>query len=467
DLVIYDSTNTATRVELLRVALTGADQPPNPTVLSLGSSGQLGRVGHLEHTAETDISTDINNEQMCLAEVQVFPPPSGLVVTPDPSSCNVFAGDRIFLRSGSSGQTPITTQWLRNGVPVPGATAPELVITNITADQAGTYVFAATNAVRVRYSQPATVVVNPRPPLAYNLVARYLFATDGGGTKVLDDAPFGSAKTAAHNGTNNGALWVASVTDSKNVTRTGVMQFDTGLGVSQQIAIQPLADFNSPVGTIAFWINCTPPASKAGLFDRRGGTNNYGDVLILNANSADSPNGIPDTIFNQCYPAGLNVGGITVVDDSNWHHFAYLYAWLPFGIISFYVDGKLDAELAHGNAGAWPLDRQLEFGQSHDGYWPPYTGYMDDIHIFNRTLSVAEINQLMVSGVPPLPPSLKTSVTGNQLTITWSQTGYILQQNGAVNNAAGWTDINGATNGTYSVTLPATRNSFYRLSSLP
>ncbi|MCX6924246.1 MAG: hypothetical protein NT154_13695, partial [Verrucomicrobia bacterium] len=42
DLVIYDSTNTTTRVELLRVQMTCADQPPNPTVLSLGSSGQLG-----------------------------------------------------------------------------------------------------------------------------------------------------------------------------------------------------------------------------------------------------------------------------------------------------------------------------------------------------------------------------------------------------------------------------------------
>ncbi|MCX6922692.1 MAG: LamG domain-containing protein, partial [Verrucomicrobia bacterium] len=322
-------------------------------------------------------------------------------------------------------------------------------------------------AVRVRDSQPATVVVNPRPGLAYNLVARYLFDTDGGGTTALDNAPFGPAKTAQHDGTNNGAVWVASVTDGKNVTRTGVMQFDPGLGVSQQIAIEPLADFNSPVGTIAFWMNCAPPASKAGLFDRRGGTNNYGDVLILNANSADSPNGIPDTIFDQCYPAGLNVGGTTAVDDSNWHHFAYVYTWLPFGMISFYVDGKLDAELTHGNAGAWPLDRQLEFGQSHDGYWPTYTGYMDDIHIFNRTLSAAEINQLMVSGVPALPPTLSTSVTNKQLTITWSQAGYILQQNGKVNNGAGWADISGATNGTYSVTLPATGDNFYRVRSFP
>ena len=464
DLVIYDSTNTDTRVELLRVPLTGTNQPPNPTVLDLGN-GQPGRVVRLEHTPATD-TTVPENVQLCLAEVQVFPPPTGLVVTPDPSSWNVYAGDRIFLRSGSAGQTPITTHWQHNGVDVPGATSPELVITNITPEQAGTYVFVATNAVRVRYSQPATVVVNPRPALAYNLIARYLFTADGG-TNVLDDAPLGPAKTVSHDGSNAGATWVDSVTDSKNVTRTGVMQFDSTLGLNQRLAIQPLPDFNSPVGTIAFWINGPPPTGKAGLFDRRGGTNNYGDVLILNQNSTDSPSGVPDALFDQCYPAGLNVGGTTAVDDSNWHHFAYVYTWLPFGIISFYVDGKLDAELTHGNAGTWPLDRPLEFGQSHDTYWPTYIGYMDDIHIFNRTLSAAEINQLMVGGVPALPPTMSTSVTGKQLTITWSQSGFILQQDGRVNNASGWADITGATTGTYTVTLPATGNNFYRLRKLP
>ena len=274
--------------------------------------------------------SDANNVQMCLAEVQVFPPPTGLVVTPDPSSWNVYAGDRIFLRSGASGQTPIATQWLLNGNPVPGATAPELVITNMTAAQAGSYVFMASNSVRVRYSQPATVVVNQRPPMAYNLTARYLFTADGG-TNVLDDAPLGPAKTASHDGLNAataGASWVASMTDAKNVTRTGVMQFDPTLG-NEQIAIQPHADFNTPVGTIAFWFACPPPTDKAGLLDRIAGTNNWGDVLILNQDSADSPNGIPDTIFDQAYPAGLNVGGVTAVDDSNWHHFAYVYTSLP------------------------------------------------------------------------------------------------------------------------------------------
>jgi hypothetical protein len=459
DLVIYDSTNTATRVELLRIPLTGATTPPNPTVLDLGN-GQAGQVVHLEHTPETDMS-DENNVQMCLAEVQVFPAPNGLVVTPNPSSWNVYAGDRIFLRSGASGQTPISAQWQRDGSPIPGATAQELVITNITAEQEGTYVFVATNAVRTRYSQPAAVVVNPRPALAYNLVARYLFTADDG-TNVLDDAPIGGAKTVSHDASNAGALWAASVIDNANVTRSGVLQFDPGFG-DQKVAIPSQADLNGPVGTIAFWINCWPANGKACLFNRRGGTNNWGDVLILNQSSSDSPNGIPDTIFDQAYPSGLNVGGITPVADGNWHHFAYVYTWLPFGIVSFYVDGKLDAELTHGDVGAWPLDLPLEFGQSHDSYWPAYTGYMDDIHIFNRTLNTAEIAQLMASGVPELPPSMSVSLAEGKLMISWMGSGYILQQNSNIASTTGWADIPGATTGSYTVTVPAGGSNFYRL----
>jgi hypothetical protein len=452
DLVIYD-TNTVSRVEVLRIHLTTTGTIPNPIVADLGA-GMRGQVVRIEHPA--GIAAVLN-----LAEVQVIPPPMGLLITSSPKSWNVYAGDRVFLRSGAIGQTPIGLQWQHNGLPIPGATGTELVITNITAELAGTYVCVATNAVRTRSSPAATVMVNPRPDLVHTLVARYLFTADGS-TNVVDDAPFGFAKTVSHDGANAGATWVASVTDGTSVTRTGVMQFDPTLG-NQQVAIPPHVDLDSPIGTIAFWMNATPPASKAGVFDRRGGTNNYGDVLILNENSSDSPNKLPGTMFDQAYPSGLNVGGNAPLNDQNWHHFTYVYTWQPIGIVSFYVDGVLDAELTQGAAGAWPADRPLEFGQSHDGYWPAYTGYLDDIHIFNRTLSAVEINQLMTNGVPPLPPTLYFSVAGNQVTITWLGAGYILQQSGNLSNATGWADLGGATSSPVTIPLPTTGNNFYRL----
>jgi hypothetical protein len=464
DLVVYDTDNTNTWQSVAEVALTGTNPPPNTVEADFGT-GVLGQVVYLYHTDATDISTDPNNSQLCMAEVQVFPPPTGLIVTPEPSSWNVYAGDRIFLRSGSTGQQPITTQWQHNGVNIPGATAPELVITNITPDQAGTYEFVATNAVRHRASQPANVLVNPRPPMANNLVARYLFTADGG-TNILDDAPLGPAKTASHDGITslNGAsaTWVSSVTDSNNVTRTGVIEFNGN--DPDQIEIPPHLDFDSNVGTIAFWIVCAPPAVReALLFDRRGGTNNWGDLIVLNLDSPDSPNGVPNAIYDQAYPSGLNVGGTVAVDDGNWHHIAYVYTWIPFGIVSFYIDGKLDKEKTDGDPGAWPPDQELEFGMSHDSYWTPYTGYLDDIHIFNRNLNPAELAQLMASGVPPILPQLSASVTGATLTITWSGTGYVLQQNTNLANSAGWTNVPGATASPVTVALPRIGNNFYRL----
>ena len=41
-------------------------------------------------------------------------------------------------------------------------------------------------------------------------------------------------------------------------------------------------DLNSNVGTIAFWMLCEPPAVReALLFDRHGGTNNWGDLMVI------------------------------------------------------------------------------------------------------------------------------------------------------------------------------------------
>jgi len=464
DLVVYDTDNTNTWQAVADIALTGTNLPPSTVEAAFGT-GVVGQVVYLYHTPATDTTTDINNEQMCLAEVQVFPPPSGLIVTPDPSSWNVYAGDRIILLSGATGQQPITTQWQHNGVDIPGATAPELVITNITPAQAGTYVFVATNAVRHRASPPATVVVNPRPPMAYNLVARYLFNADDG-TNILDDAPLGFAKTASHDGVNshNGlsATWVSSVTDSNNVTRTGVMEFNGS--DPDQLEIPPHIDFDSNVGAIAFWIVCAPPAVReALLFDRRGGTNNWGDLIVINLDSPDSPNGVPNALYDQAYPCGINVGGTVPVDDGRWHHIAYVYTWIPFGIVSFYIDGKLDQEKTSNDPGAWPLDQELEFGTSHDSYWTPYTGYMDDIYIFNRSLNPAELTQLMTSGVPPIPPKLTASVTGTNLTLSWPGTGYVLQQNSNLANSAGWTNVLGATASPVTTPLPRSGNDFYRL----
>jgi hypothetical protein len=445
DLVIYDSTNVFTRVELLRLQVSSNNIPPNPTTIAVDPA-VTGRVVRLEHPVGIA-------EYLCLAEVQVIPPPQGLVITPNPIDWTVFEGNRVILRSGASGETPITTQWQLNGVDVPGATGPELVITNISAAQAGSYTFVATNAVRSRASAPATVTVNPRPLLADSLVARYRFDSDSG-TTTVDDAPMNPAKTVMHNGTNS-AFWVASVTDANTVTRNGVMQFDG----STVISIPPNADLDGRVGAITFWMKGVAGAGNfsAIMFDRRGGPSNWGDVFGFSSSDIDNP---PlGTLYCQNYSCQITLKGTQRVDDDNWHHIAYVYRYDPLGTMTFYIDGQMEAEKTDGAPGFWPSTVDLRFGAAR-GWWANLLGNMDDIHIFNRTLSQAEIMQVMSVGVPP---ELNVSKAGNQVVLSWGDASYVLQQNTAdVANPASWADVNPPAVSPWTNAVPS-GNTYYRL----
>ncbi|HNQ88718.1 MAG TPA: discoidin domain-containing protein [Verrucomicrobiota bacterium] len=466
DLVLYDSADPGARTELLRVAVSGEVNPPNPTILDLGA-GTIAQVVHLEHTLATDLA-DPGNTQLCLAEVQVMPAATGLQITASPVSWNVRAGDRVFLRADVQGTAPIACRWQRNGEDVPGATALELVLADITPAQAGTYTLVASNPLRVRTSVPATVAVTPRPSLADSLVLRYQFADAPAEDNVIvDDAPANPAKTQAHHAENRGATWEAEVADAHSVARQGVIHFDGTLR-DQQMAVVAHPDLDSRVGTLCFWMKGLPANtigySGATLFDRRTAfvAGSVGDSLSIAPPDRDPAiyaDHEPGCLFNQSTSTGISIDGVTRLDDDAWHHVAYVYAMDSIGIIAFYVDGKLENEKTDGYAGFWPASQPLEFGRSTDTWPMAYSGYLDDIHVFNRVLNEAELAQVMKG----LPPAVGVTVAEGLLRFSWSGSGYILQQNASVTHAAGWADVSGADQSPVLLPLPGTGMQFYRL----
>ena len=61
-------------------------------------------------------------------------------------------------------------------------------------------------------------------------------------------------------------------------------------------------------------------------------------------------------------------------------------------------------------------------------------------------------------------PTLSFAVSGNQMTLSWSGTGFKLQQNTSVNNPGGWTDVPSGATSPATVTIGA-GNLFFRLSN--
>ena len=197
----------------------------------------------------------------------------------------------------------------------------------------------------------------------------------GAGGFVEDSKPVGTP----HPGLNYGLNWLGSSTDTAGtpVTRTGVAQFPLG----RQLAIPANADFNSATGTIAFWMHTGTAATGNGtiLFDRR---TSAGTLLFIDGTGSG-------VINVQTYGGGNFSGGF--VGDGLWHHVALTYDQSATGTVSLYVDGVLAASQPNAAAWSWPATQELEFGRSHDTYWQPYAGEMDDIRVYNRILTDAEV----------------------------------------------------------------------------
>jgi hypothetical protein len=99
-------------------------------------------------------------------------------------------------------------------------------------------------------------------------------------------------------------------------------------------------------------------------------------------------------------------------------------------------------------------------GASHDAYWSAYGGFLADFRIYNRVLSASEIAGL--AGVVS-SPTLNFSVAAGKLTLSWTSSGFVLQQNTQVANAAGWTNVANGAVSPMVITLPAAGANFYRL----
>ncbi|HWX22817.1 MAG TPA: LamG-like jellyroll fold domain-containing protein [Candidatus Binatia bacterium] len=273
---------------------------------------------------------------------------------------------------------------------------------------------------------------------------------------ILDTKPAGTP----HNGLNYGALWQASSgPDANSVTRTGVEQFVATNGT--QITVPADPDFNSPTGTICFWMRYNIPLSglpgpgneAAMLFDRR---TTAGTVIGINTSGAIE--------FQAAGGANAFAGGYVV--DGNWHHVAVTYDQSVSGSVSLFIDGVLAVSNPNTTNWAWPTTQEIELGRSHDPYWKRFDGQLDDFRIYNQVLAGAAITTI---GTPATSDTLVNTAAlelrfnfdtpGAGHTLTWPFGS--LQSSPVLGPGAVWTAVPGASS-PYPI-LPTAPHLFYRL----
>jgi len=250
---------------------------------------------------------------------------------------------------------------------------------------------------------------------------------------IEDTKPVGTP----HHGFNHDSTWIASSTDDLNVTRDGVQVFATAN--PSQITVPANPDFDSPTGTISFWMRANAPIPGPGnegaiLFDRRTGS---GTVIVLND---------AGSIFVQC-AGGANSSSVGYLPDLRWHHVAVTYDQSASGVVEIYIDGFLSSQNPNAAAWSWPTAQQIELGRSHDSYWKRYDGELDDFRIYNRVLNSTEIGQIYASDAlvdtSALVLRFNFDDTGIGNSILWPFG--TLESSPALGPSANWTPIPGAT----------------------
>jgi hypothetical protein len=86
-------------------------------------------------------------------------------ITDLPQSADVGVGTTVRLSCAATGDAPLSFQWFFNNLPIPGATATVLSLTNIQPYQAGQYGVQVSNSVGSVISLPATLKVTGQATL--------------------------------------------------------------------------------------------------------------------------------------------------------------------------------------------------------------------------------------------------------------------------------------------------------------
>jgi len=256
---------------------------------------------------------------------------------------------------------------------------------------------------------------------------------------VLVNAPVGVPDRL---GTANGALAFDGTKSNRVEVPSG-----GGLGGAQQ-------------GTISMWVNWN------GMQDG-GAATSFGAVLGRQQDGVFSANVIS---LNAADPAiatvqwrrtsAATITGVTPVGNDTWRHVAVTFTTTNSEL---YVDGNLE-----GTGGASSLNANatvpLTIGAWIGGGGSYATASIDDVAIWNRVLSAAEITDLALGTSPlllaPQPDCLsiqRPSATTRE--IRWGSDG-VLQHADSIDGP--WTDVTGATS---PYLVPQGTMKFYRLRS--
>ena len=295
-----------------------------------------------------------------------------------PTNQAVFAGGAATFSVTATGTPPLDYQWYANGTNLPDATGAALTLTNVQFSQAGNYTVLVTNLYGSILSSNAVLTVNPPPPCAsiINGLADWWAAEGDANDKA---------------GNNNGAL-VGGVSFTNGMVGQAFSLNGTNGYVS--IPDSPsLRAFTSNI-TVETWIKVDQfPSKDWTAIVTKGDTSWRLHRYSATSTVGLSINGLGD------------LAGSRSVDDGQWHHVAGVYDGTN---LLLYVDGALDT--SKSASGPIPQNNYpVCIGENAEKTGRIWNGLIDEVSIYNRALTPAEIQSIYdasITGKCPTPPTI-------------------------------------------------------------
>lgn len=356
--------------------------------------------------------------------------PQAPLLSTDPQGFTRYEGEMApGLTAGAGGTAPLFYQWRRDGVAIPDATNTTLVLGLVTNGMAGSYTFVATNAGGGATSAPAVVVVQAVTGITEGLAGYWNF-DEGAGTLLIDNSGNG----------NDGAL-VNYPDDSAWVPGAIGGSLAFGGQASGQHVVVPNYPKPSSTLTLSAWVLATSRPTWATIAKNWPATGQQFHFGLDN-NTGDLSNYLLPQGGAQVGP--VREGSGTPLPTNSWQHVALvcngatmqLYRnGQPAGAPLAY-NGTINTNLASQALGIGvKLVTNAVPDTAVPGYWH---GRMDDLGLWTRGLSAAEIAAIYRAGcgafplseadpaaLPPVftqEPAAQTNYTGTTATFTAAAT---------------------------------------------
>jgi hypothetical protein len=172
----------------------------------------------------------------------------------------------------------------------------------------------------------------------------------------------------------------------------GAAEFTVGSDAGITVPDSPSLDFTDGI-TIAAWVKMDTAAAAG-----------FATVISKSDDSTDEPYVLWASYRSRGNRMAAFFAGASNTDDSgitvpagSWQYVAMSYDGRDHGIISFYLDGVQVASQASNATGMEVNSSALHIGASPCGTAEDFSGLMDEVRLYNRALSAAEIASLYES----------------------------------------------------------------------